>query len=58
MSIISDKEYNADVIKHKSEQPTDVHNAPVSSMMVMVFFSNELMKLDGSYPYEFTFYGQ
>ena len=41
MTIISEKEYNAEVRKQR-EQPTEVHNAP-GATMVMVDMSNELM---------------
>ena len=57
MTIISEKEYNAEVRKQR-EQPTEVHNAPGSATMVMVDMSNELMKIDRTKPYEFTINGQ
>ncbi|MCI4060948.1 ABC transporter permease, partial [Bacillus cereus] len=39
MTIISEKEYNAEVRKQKREQPTEVHNEPGSATMVMVDMS-------------------
>ncbi|MEW4148765.1 ABC transporter permease [Bacillus thuringiensis] len=58
MTIISEKEYNAEVREQKREQVTEVHNAPGSATMVMVDMANELMKIDRTKPYEFTINGQ
>lgn len=58
ITIISEKEYNAEVRKQKREQVTEVHNVPGSATMVMVDMANELMKIDRTKPYEFTMNGQ
>ena len=48
MTIISEKEYNAEVRKQKKEQITEVHNAPGSATMVMVDMANDTYE-DRSY---------
>ncbi len=58
MTIISEKEYNAEVRKQKREQVREVHNAPGSATMVIMDMANDMMKIDRTKPYEFTINGQ
>ncbi|PEB51580.1 ABC transporter permease [Bacillus pseudomycoides] len=57
-TIISEKEYNAEVRKQKREEVREVHNTPGSATMVMSDMTNDMVKIDRTKPYEITINGQ